>query len=631
MSIFFPSTIKKQLMAVVFLILLSVFVLFVSSFFSFERLSKLNHVSLELIESKVSILLLRRNEKDFMARDDVKYEKKFIEEYDVLHRRLKKATKILNDAGIEGGEAIVEMKGKLKKYKDSFQDFVKKRMMLVNKENGLLKSLESASLNIDEKLNITNKETLKERYNAIKNNKKDYLLSLDKQILETSFRNIEAFFHLLKKEDEFSVNAKNELKTDLIAYQMILKKLSNNLIYLGVSQNEGLHGRLRLLVRDTENSMNTLSNTLISTIEEKERKLFFFLFIAAVFIVMFLCWYVIFVMRSVTKQVSLANSLMGSIAEGKSTFDVRMRISGEDELAELASKFNVFIEKLEIVMKDISVISDELFNAVHETMRLSENTVANAKKQREESELVKVAVETMILSSKIIIQNVAQAAEVAGELKLSAQIGKDVNTDNSVKANQLAESMEEATENTEQLNINSKEIGSVIDVIRSITEQTNLLALNAAIEAARAGHQGRGFAVVADQVRELAKKTHQSTDVITKTIKQLQSGIRYSVDVTNSSRQIAIESLEQAQKGGGVMTLLINQIDDIVEKNVNIDTTAKDLSVLMNNIELSSSSIADLSSQTTQAAQNSDQSASEIEKLSMALHQITRLYISKQD
>ena len=631
MSIFFPSTIKKQLMAVVFLILLSVFVLFVSSFFSFERLSKLNHVSLELIESKVSILLLRRNEKDFMARDDLKYEKKFIEEYDVLHRRLKKATKILNDAGIEGGEAIVEMKGKLKKYKDSFQDFVKKRMMLVNKENGLLKSLESASLNIDEKLNITNKETLKERYNAIKNNKKDYLLSLDKQILETSFRNIEAFFHLLKKEDEFSVNAKNELKTDLIAYQMILKKLSNNLIYLGVSQNEGLHGRLRLLVRDTENSMNTLSNTLISTIEEKERKLFFFLFIAAVFIVMFLCWYVIFVMRSVTKQVSLANSLMGSIAEGKSTFDVRMRISGEDELAELASKFNVFIEKLEIVMKDISVISDELFNAVHETMRLSENTVANAKKQREESELVKVAVETMILSSKIIIQNVAQAAEVAGELKLSAQIGKDVNTDNSVKANQLAESMEEATENTEQLNINSKEIGSVIDVIRSITEQTNLLALNAAIEAARAGHQGRGFAVVADQVRELAKKTHQSTDVITKTIKQLQSGIRYSVDVTNSSRQIAIESLEQAQKGGGVMTLLINQIDDIVEKNVNIDTTAKDLSVLMNNIELSSSSIADLSSQTTQAAQNSDQSASEIEKLSMALHQITRLYISKQD
>ena len=618
-------------MAVVFLILLSVFVLFVSSFFSFERLSKLNHVSLELIESKVSILLLRRNEKDFMARDDLKYEKKFIEEYDVLHRRLKKATKILNDAGIEGGEAIVEMKGKLKKYKDSFQDFVKKRMMLVNKENGLLKSLESASLNIDEKLNITNKETLKERYNAIKNNKKDYLLSLDKQILETSFRNIEAFFHLLKKEDEFSVNAKNELKTDLIAYQMILKKLSNNLIYLGVSQNEGLHGRLRLLVRDTENSMNTLSNSLISTIEEKERKLFFFLFIAAVFIVMFLCWYVIFVMRSVTKQVSLANSLMGSIAEGKSTFDVRMRISGEDELAELASKFNVFIEKLEIVMKDISVISDELFNAVHETMRLSENTVANAKKQREESELVKVAVETMILSSKIIIQNVAQAAEVAGELKLSAQIGKDVNTDNSVKANQLAESMEEATENTEQLNINSKEIGSVIDVIRSITEQTNLLALNAAIEAARAGHQGRGFAVVADQVRELAKKTHQSTDVITKTIKQLQSGIRYSVDVTNSSRQIAIESLEQAQKGGGVMTLLINQIDDIVEKNVNIDTTAKDLSVLMNNIELSSSSIADLSSQTTQAAQNSDQSASEIEKLSMALHQITRLYISKQD
>ncbi|NGN99906.1 methyl-accepting chemotaxis protein [Grimontia sp. S25] len=622
MRLALPQTIKAQLSSVVLLILFSVAVFAISFQRSFSELETLDGASVEILKSQTSVLMLRRHEKDFMARKEAKYKERFENEYSALTQKLLTAKAKLNALDMEGHEAIDAMLYKLEKYHRDFEALVDQRMEIgASFDLGLKGTARAASHRVEREIQKVDNDMLYNKLLMLRRHEKDFLLRSDTQYVDK--------FNALMDELSPAIATSNMpasnrliIETALREYHKTFNTLAAGMEDIGLTPQSGLHGSLRASVQEAERQMKALSEDLVTAIDIREKSVTKRLTLIGGALAIVVCLTLGLITRLVTHKVSVANALMKKIAEGESSLRVRMNLRGKDELSEMASYFNQFIGSLQHTMEKIAGISSELSSNARRSLTMASDTATNAEKQRSESDSVSTAMTEMTATSREIAESVSTAANVAKELQDSAQTGRAVNSETSAKANQLSESMRSASDNMQRLNADSEEIGSVIDVIRSITEQTNLLALNAAIEAARAGDQGRGFAVVADQVRELAMKTHQSTDEITKIIEQLQNGIRHSVDLMNQSSEMASISVEQAREGASVMAAMVSQIEDIAGQNLQIATASEEQTVVTESVDRNIVAIVELAEHTANAAKKSNLSASAIEQLANELDKL---------
>jgi methyl-accepting chemotaxis protein len=231
--------------------------------------------------------------------------------------------------------------------------------------------------------------------------------------------------------------------------------------------------------------------------------------------------------------------------------------------------------------------------------------------QFREIELVATASDEMTSTSQEVANNAASAVEAARKADASAQEGLSIIEQSASDITNLAAALKRTVGEVETLALNSEQIGSVLDVIRSIADQTNLLALNAAIEAARAGDSGRAFAVVADEVRNLAKRTQNSVEEIRLVIERIQTGTRNVVNMMQAGYAQAQDNTDTITEAKITFKKISNSITVINDVNLQIASAAEEQSAVAGEISRNISEIRlvteTLTGQASESAIISDQ------------------------
>lgn len=317
----------------------------------------------------------------------------------------------------------------------------------------------------------------------------------------------------------------------------------------------------------------------------------------------------------VTRPINSVARMLKEIASGDGDLTQRLHYSKKDELGELVSWFNRFLDKLQPTIAQIKQSITDARGTADQSSEIARQTSEGMQVQFREIDQVATASNEMSATAHDVANSASNAASAAKGADQSARDGLSIIERSTRDINQLAEEVSKAVTEVEALAVNSEQIGSVLEVIRSIAEQTNLLALNAAIEAARAGESGRGFAVVADEVRNLAKRTQDSVEEIRQVIERIQTGTRGVVATMHSSQTQAHSNAGQIQQAVQALSKISDAVTVISDMNLQIASAAEQQSAVAEEVNRNVSAIRTVTETLTGQATESAQISSHLNAL----------------
>jgi methyl-accepting chemotaxis protein len=374
--------------------------------------------------------------------------------------------------------------------------------------------------------------------------------------------------------------------------------------------------------------------------------------IGAITLVIIVLFTIVVAGRMIKPLRTLENRLR-DIAEGDADLTKRLDETRTDEYGMVAKWFNLFLQKLQDMVKEIGEEAATINSSGHQltancaelnrnarSILATSSSSASATTQISDTiQGMAAAVDEMSMNASEVStsadqmsQNMNTIASATEEISVTIHKVEKHTTRTAEVADEARNQSGDASETMRRLGESAKEIGKVTQLIQRIAEQTNLLALNATIEAATAGEAGKGFAVVADEVKALASQTSEATDEIVDRIEEVQSNtlialraIEELVDIVERMKQSAdFVAAAVSQQSGAVQEIARN----VSESNEG----SRSIAIAISDIAATSAELAENILETSKAASTMDKGIQEVHRdLDQTTEAISQISVASEE
>lgn len=347
--------------------------------------------------------------------------------------------------------------------------------------------------------------------------------------------------------------------------------------------------------------------------------------------------------RVMYKPLTEVLNLFKDLSHNKYTVTKKLPIIVKDEIGLLINYFNMYIERLSLIIDKIKSSSYSVENISNRIQDVSGGTNLCIKAINNDTTALSQSIENYASATEELIDIANNMTLLTQELSQSSTEVKDISKQSIGKAEegknkldlvienikQIERSVKISTDNILDFSNKSKQISEIAATISQIAKQTNMLSLNAAIEAARAGESGKGFAVVADEIRKLSENTSKSIEMVNQIVQDINESMHKVVNQMTKSHSEIKKGTENILAMGQLLSEVIHsyieistQIDSFHEKVLNEVETVKTIEEYIRNVAVTAEQQVEKSLNINEVVQKKED---DVRMLAMSAYELNRI------